>query len=357
MRVAFVAPLVTAIAEPQLGGSQALLADIASGLTARGHDVAVFAASGSSIDGTRVVDVGIDPAMLRATFFRATEDAGDFDITRDAFAHVYGLVRSHGADVVHNHAFDAPAIDLAPDEMPVVHTLHLPPMPTVAAAVDRAQRVHPRTTVACVSEHSAALWRSTVAVDIVLPNGVPVSRIPWSSDGGERVLFAGRFSPEKGAAEAIEIARRAGVPITLVGDPYDERYAAERIEPYRGSDGIEILHAMSRTRVWDLMRSSRAVLCPVSWDEPFGLVAAEANAAGTPVVAFDRGALPEVIVDGETGFVVRDVDEACRALSTADAIDRARCRAHAESKLDLARTLDAQEALYAQLAATTSGTR
>lgn len=357
MRVAFVAPLVTAIAEPQLGGSQALLADLASGLTERGHDVVVFAASGSSIDGVRVVDVGIDPSTLRATFFRATEDADDFDITRDAFAHVYGLVRSHGADVVHNHAFDAPAIDLAPDDVPVVHTLHLPPAPSMIASVERVKRKHQRITIACVSEHSASLWQSSVAVDTVLPDGVPVSRIQWSADGGERVLFAGRFSPEKGAVEAIEIARAASVPITLVGDAYDERYAVERIEPYRGTDGVEILPALPRTRVWEMMRSSRAVLCPVSWDEPFGLVAAEANAAGTPVVAFDRGALSEVIVHGETGVLVDGVDEAAGALSTVESIDRARCRAHAESNLDLSRTLDAHEALYAQLVGATSRTR
>jgi glycosyltransferase involved in cell wall biosynthesis len=188
-----------------------------------------------------------------------------------------------------------------------------------------------------------------VPVDVVLANGVPVDRIAWSAHAGERLLFAGRFSPEKGTAEAIEIAVGAGMPITVVGDPYDPRYAAERIEPFRGVEGVEILPALPRADVWTLMASSRAVLCPVSWDEPFGLVAAEANAAGSPVVAFDRGALSEVVVDRETGALVADVEEAVDAVASIDRIDRRRCRSHAEVHLDLARTLDAHEELYAHV--------
>ena len=103
---------------------------------------------------------------------------------------------------------------------------------------------------------------------------------------GTGLLFAGRFSPEKGAAEAIEIAKAAGLPITLVGDAYDERYMAEHIEPHRGDPDIRIVDALVRRDLWRLMSRCAAVLCPAQWDEPFGLVAAEAQAAGTPVVAF-----------------------------------------------------------------------
>lgn len=351
MRIAFVAPLVTAIAEPQLGGSQALLADLAAGLTMRGHEVDVFAATGSTIDGANVVNTGIDPSVLAATFFRAGEDVRDFDIARDAFAHVYGLIRGRGYDVVHNHAFDVPAIDLAPDDVPVVHTLHLPPTPAVAEALARARVRNVRTVGAAVSDHGCRAWGELIDVDLVLRNGVPVDRIPWSAAPGDGLLFAGRLSPEKGGAEAIEIASLAGLPITVVGNPYDEAYTRERIDPFREREGVTIRSALRRAELWALMADSAAVLCPIRWDEPFGLVGAEAQAAGTPVIAFDRGAMREVVVDGRTGRLVSDVEAAVGAVRTVADLDRTACRAHAESHLSLASTLDLHEALYADVAA------
>ncbi|MGH3393322.1 MAG: glycosyltransferase, partial [Streptosporangiaceae bacterium] len=132
MRVALVAPLVTTIAEPQAGGSQAFLSDLARGLVRRGHDVDVYAAAGSRIPGVRVIDTGIDPAALAATLFRAGgpadgSAAGDPGPARAAFGTVYAAVRQSRYDVVHNHAFDVPAVELATGlGAPVVHTLHLP---------------------------------------------------------------------------------------------------------------------------------------------------------------------------------------------------------------------------------------
>jgi glycosyltransferase involved in cell wall biosynthesis len=332
MRIALVAPLVTPIVQPYLGGSQAFLADLAAGLALRGHDVAVFAASGSSIDGVEVVDTGVDPYALAATLFRAGSDAARADeASRAAFARVYGMV--DGFDVVHNHAFDAPAIDLAPDG--TVHTLHLPPQAEIADAIDRR-----RCVVCCVSAAQADAWSCSVTVDAVLRNGVPIERIPFGADGVDGAVFAGRLSAEKGAREAVEIARRAGTDITVVGTAYDPSYEVD----------AAVVDALPREKLWDVMARSRVCLCPVLWDEPFGLVAAEAQACGTPVIAFRRGALAEVVADGETGYLVDDVEGAVRALDIVDRIDRSACRRHAELRLNLADTLDAHERLYERLA-------
>lgn len=348
MRIGLLAPLVTPIREPQLGGSQALLADLARGLAERDHDVEVLAATGSEIDGIRVVDTGVDPEILRDALFRAEgETHRATPAVREAFARAYDLVRGAGYDLVHAHAFDAPAIELAGDlGCPVVHTLHLPPDDGIARAVRHAE-----ATVACVSRSQMEAWARLVRVGALLPDGVPSGRIPWSASGGEAALFAGRFSPEKGAGDAIGIARAAGVPIVVVGSPYDPDYAAAHVEPHRGEPGVEIRDALPREELWELMAASRTVLCPVAWEEPFGLVAAEAQAAGTPVIAYPRGGLREIVRDGETGALVADAEAAAAALRDADRYDRMTCRRHAERSLGLERTLDAHEDFYERIVA------
>ncbi|HXC83432.1 MAG TPA: glycosyltransferase [Trebonia sp.] len=357
MKIAIMAPLVTAIREPQLGGSQAFVADLARGLVGRGHDVHVYAASGSRIEGVELIDTGVDPRALAGTLYRAFGSADSSAPAAEAagaaeaaFATAFAAVRSGRYDVIHNHAFDAPAVRFATGlPAPVVHTLHLPPDKAVSAALREAAR--PGSTpplVAVVSRSQAQAWRQVAHVDAVLPPYPSTRDIPWSATAGHGALFAGRLSPEKGAAEAIDIARTAGVPIQLYGDVYDERYTKEQIDPRRAWPGVDVREAVPRAELWQAMAGAAVVLCPARWDEPFGLAAAEAQACGTPVVAFSRGGLREVIVDGATGFLVPpdDVPAAAEAVSKAAGISRSACRDHAVGHLDLGLSLDAHERLY-----------
>jgi glycosyltransferase involved in cell wall biosynthesis len=349
MKIAIIAPLVSAIREPQGGGSQAFVSDLARGLAGRGHDVHVYAATGSQIPGVTVIDTGVDPGSLAA----GPQTAGG--PAASAFAGVYARVREDRYDVVHNHAFDAPAIRLASAlKSPVVHTLHLPPDAAIAAALrDVARRGrHGRPpTVAGVSAFQAAAWRREVAIDAVLPPYVPTRAIPWSAAAGPGAVFAGRLSPEKGAAEAIEIAQAAGIAIDVYGDTYDAAYAREQIEPRRAAPGVAVHGGVARTALWAAMARAAVVVCPARWDEPFGMAAAEAQACGTPVVAFKRGGLGEMIADGVTGFLVApdDIRGAAEGVARAAEISRPACRAHAETHLDLERSLDAHEQLYARV--------
>ncbi len=361
MKIAIMAPLVTAIREPQRGGSQAFVSDLARGLADRGHDVHVYAASGSEIPGVEVIDTGIDPRSLAGTLYRvfgpSAVEPGEAEpaaaAAEAAFTTAYTAMQGNRYEVIHNHAFDAPAVRLATGlPAPVVHTLHLPPDQAVSAALRQVARRGRPPAVAAVSAFQASAWRRVVPVDAILPPYPPTRLIPWSGTAGPGALFAGRLSPEKGAAEAIDIARAAGVPIDVYGDVYDPGYSREQIDPRRSWPGVTAHQGVPRTSLWESMARAAVVLYPARWDEPFGMAAAEAQACGTPVVAFRRGGLSEVIMDGVTGFLVPpdDIQAAADAVSKVAGISRQACRKHAEGRLDLELSLDAHERLYRQVA-------
>lgn len=331
----------------QIGGAQVLLADLASGLVARGHQVTLAAALGSAVRGVTIVDLGIDaadlqPAGLGEQGGPRPDDAGQ----RRAFAAVRAWLDRHAGeiDVVHAHAYDAPAFDLlGGGRWPIVHTLHLPPLDAEVVAAARRARDAGFVTV---SRANAAAWETAgVRVRGVILNGLDLSAVPFAREGGEYLLHAGRISPEKGVDTAVTIAARLGRKLLLVGGVYDQRYYAEVVRPrvreaptwqpggpMRSTlGGATYIGPRTRSEVHRLMGGAAAVLMPVRWDEPFGLVALEALATGTPVVAYRRGGLAEII-DPSCGALVEPGDEAAflRAAARAVTLDRAACRRRAE---------------------------
>ncbi len=354
MRIALIAPLVAPLAEPHLGGAQAVLADLAGALSGRGHDVVVYAARGSALDGVTMATVDVDPAELEGDLFRPETARRASSAMVAAYRRVYGDVRKGGFEVVHNHGFDTPAVTVAAEmELPVLHTLHLPPTPHVADAINRMRR---STTAslwcAAVSQAHAASWRQLVHLDAVLRNGVPVELIPFQPSGARTTVIAARFSAEKGVDDGIAAARLAGWPVDVYGTPYDAAYE-QAVRQHWADDAEVRFHApLRRTDLWDALGAAGAALCLSRWDEPFGMTAAEAQAAGTPVVATSVGGLAEVVDDEVTGYLVAvaDVAGAAAALGRVDALSRQACREYAERSLNLDASVDAHETLYAQLA-------
>ena len=345
---------MTTIAEPQQGGSQALLADLAVGLSTHGHHVDVYAATGSVIAGAHVVDTGVDAATLSGALVRHGRPRPSVAPLDEAYDHAFRLVGEGAYDVVHSHGFDPPALRRArAGQAPIIHTIHLPPEREAADALREAQQASEPAIVVGVSASQAQAWSSLVTFDRVIRNGVPVDRIPWSDRPGRGLVFAGRLSSEKGARAAIDIALMSDERIDLYGTAYDEDYARSIRKRHAGDPSVSFHDALPRVELWRRLASARAVLCPSDWDEPYGLVAAEAQAAGTPVVAFARGGLREIVEDAVTGFLVEpgNVERAAAAVRSVERLDRRRCRQHAMQDLHFDTCLAGYEALYRSVSA------
>ncbi len=354
MRIALLAPLVSPIGALHLGGAQAVVADLAQALVARGHEVVVYAGRGSSIPGVTIADVDVDWSPLEADLFREGVQRSASAAMLHAYRTVYAHLRDGRFDVVHNHGFDAPAVTVAAElGIPVLHTLHLPPSRSVADAVIEARRGSAGVWCAAVSSAHAAAWRRMVGIDAVLRNGVPVDRIPFVAGAGTAAVVAARFSHEKGVAEGITAARDSGRPVVVYGTAYDAAYENAVRARWAGDPAVTFEQPVPRTELWRALGSAAVVLCLSQWDEPFGMVAAEAQAAGTPVVASRAGGLAEVVEDGVTGYLVPPADAAATltALARVGGVSRPACRRHAQVALGLEQAVDAHERLYAGLTA------
>jgi len=339
MRVAVVASLVSPIRVAEANGPHAVIVDLARGLTARGHRVSVYAAAGSVADGVDIVEIPVDPEAgdARLHVDRGAADDATAALNR-GFARLYARLHADAPDVVSQHAFDAAAIELA-EGMPVLHTLHMPPV--VDAVVVAAGAT--RAPLATVSVASQATWlRAGIPAIGVLRNGVP-DREPARGITQPVALIAGRISPEKGTHTAIRVARRAGLAVLVVGDVYDPDYFASAVEPLLRAG--EWVGAVPRKELFHLMARCAVLLMPIAWDEPFGLVAAEAQMAGCPVVGYRRGALPEVVLDGIGGWLVEpgEEDELVSAAYLARGLDRSAIRRRAQRELGVDRMVDAYE--------------
>jgi len=334
VRIAFVAAPVTPLQPAQLGGAQAVACDIAVGLARRGHDVTMHCAEGSDVPGVRLAMVPAPRDAAAALVMPGGAPPRPAPGVAAAFAAMFDAVRAMNPDAVSQHAFDAPAFELARD-MPVVHTLHLPPI--VPAVVEAARRVAPHR-LAAVSAAAQRSW-SAAGVDagVVLANGVPDLAVDFARPD-RFALVAGRISPEKGLDHAVAAARVAGVPVRVAGARYDPCYAVD-------FEGTEMLGLLDRADLRRLMAQSAVTVCAARWDEPFGMVAAEAQMAGCPVAAYRRGGLVEVVEEGAGGFLAEpdDVDALAVAITRCLSLDRRAVRASAVRRFAMDDALDRYE--------------
>lgn len=336
-----VASPVTPLRPAQRGGAQAMVCDLALGLAHRGHDVELHCVEGSEVPGVTLVTVPQPDDAARALVMPLGGPAPSAPGVAAAIAAMFDNIRSHPPDVISQHAFDAPAFVQARG-LAVLHTLHLPPL---VPEVVEAAAATPRVQLAAVSESGRRGWRAAgVEVRRVLRNGVEDIEVPTSAPEAV-ALIAGRISPEKGIEDALAAARAVGLPMRIAGSVYDPAYGVDL-------QGAEHMGELTRLDLRRLMARSAVTICAVKWDEPFGLVAAEAQMAGCPVAAYRRGAMPEVLEHGVSGFLAtpddkRSLAEAIRACLT---LDRDKVRASARRRLGLEGALDGYERALAEVA-------
>ena len=334
---------------PKYGGIEAVVAELMHGLVARGHDVTLFAAPGSRAPGAEVVPLLDAPHP---------DDIGDAFIEVDHVARAFALVdraarEGRPFDVVHDHcgcvAF-AMADRLA---TPLLHTLHGPFTEMTSAFYGAHAGTAP---VAALSRWQ---WRDAPpGLRCVggIPNPIDVDAWPFEPRKQEHLLWIGRMTEYKGAHRAIAVARRCERPLVIAGpvQPGQEAYFEREVEPHVDGTSVRYVGEVGGVEKQRLFADAAALLMPIRWAEPFGMVMIEAMACGTPVIAFPEGAAGEIVTDGGCGFLVDDEDGMVAAVARLPEIDPAACREHVRRAYDVTVVARAYEEAYRRVIAAAS---
>ncbi|MFJ8621984.1 glycosyltransferase family 4 protein [Kitasatospora sp. NPDC093550] len=351
LRIALVASIRFPIREPFAGGLEAQTWALAHGLTRRGHRVTLFAAPGS--DTTLGVDELPVHRPVLSDAARSDRSMPSAEWMTEHHAYLQLMLRLadgvDGFDLVHNNSLHHLPVAMASAlPMPVVTALHTPPTPWLESAIEAPARCP--VTFTAVSEHTARAWAHVVDGATVVPNGVDTAR--WTpGPGGGPLVWSGRIVPEKGPHLALDAARTANRSVLVAGPISDRRYFEQAVRPRLG-DGARYLGHLSQRALARLVGRASATLVTPCWDEPYGLVVAESLACGTPVCAFARGALPEILTPGCGSLVPADDTTAlARAIASTTGLPRAEARRRAEQHCSVTAMIDRYERLYRELTA------
>ena len=246
-------------------------------------------------------------------------------------------------DLIHNQADFMPLIFSQMVDTPIVTTIHGFSSPEILPVF---QRYDDRSAYVAISEADRS---PSLTYAATIHHGIPIEDFPFDPLGSDDLLFFGRFHADKGAGDAVRAARAANRKLIMAGIVQDADYFAREVAPFIDERNIEyrgVLGGIDRVRA---LGQARAMLHLIGFEEPFGLSVIEAMACGTPVIAYPRGSMPELIVDGVTGFLVDTLDDAIAAIERADEIDRAACRRHVERHFTIDRMADRYFELYRKL--------
>lgn len=333
MRVGLIAPPWIPVPPPGYGGTEVVIDNLARGLAALGHDVRLFTVGESTC-----------PVPRHWLFWSPYAPMG---AVAAETAHVLAAYEALAdADIIHDHTELGPLLAgrRGMARQPVVTTVHGPFTPQ---ARRRLAEVARHASIVAIS-HAHARCFGEVPVAAVIHHGIDLDVYKPGPGTGGYLLFVGRMSPDKGVHHAVRAAQSAGWPLVIVAkirDAAERAYFEERVRPLLGP-GADLPAEEPLAVRLELMRHAAALVNPITWPEPFGLVMAEALAAATPVLAFPNGAAPEIIDHGRTGYLCRGEADMTAAIARVPEIDRWRCRTAAEQRFSLARMAADYERLY-----------
>jgi glycosyltransferase involved in cell wall biosynthesis len=326
-----------------------LALELTKGLTAKGHKVTFFAPEGSHIpSASHVETLGLKPLFQgRKDMIENTDKQergkiitfwDQYIISRmlqEAQQGKYDIVHIHPADIAHPIAPHFPSV-------PVVYTLH-DPIYTWRKEVFQHFK-SPNQYFVSISNSQRQAAPDLPYIETIY-NGIDEKIFPFQAEAEDHLLFVGRMHETKGVFDAIAVAKQLKQKLLLVGSKGDQVYWDTKIKPNL-DESISYAGFVPRNELYKYYRRAKAFLMPIHWEEPFGLVMAEAMACGTPVIAFRRGAVPEVVIDGKTGFIVDTVEEMTQAVKKIDQIDRSVCRQHVEENFSIERMINNYETTY-----------
>lgn len=338
LRIAVIAPVWLPVPPLGYGGIERVVSLLVDELVARGHEVTLFAAGGSHSN-ARVVSVLEAPPLI-----------GDPAAMADELFHTLSAyLHADEFDVIHDHSGIGPALGaMLGGRPPVVHTLHGPWTPLGRRF---AGLVHDRVHLVAISRAQVRA-NDAVRYAAVVHNGVDLAQYPFCPDKDHYLAYVGRASPEKGTHLAVEVARAVDMPLKMAVKRMEEpewEYWEKMVVPLLRGD--EEIHEQPPHEVkWEIMAHATATLFPIDWPEPFGLVMAESMACGTPVIARPLGSVPEVVVDGTTGFWCDTVEDMAAATLWARSLDPWASRRWVEERFSVTAMVSGYESLYRRLA-------
>lgn len=341
LKIGIIAHIKHALREPFAGGLEMHTAFLAHALATRGHDVTIFGA------GDGKPQLGID-IIGEETY--AKDVGACFTYEHAAYLQLMQGLASADFDIVHNNSLHYLPIAMAGQlKIPVLTSLHTPPFWEVEGSI----RLHrsPNLAFAAISPSIKRAWLPVTDVDFIVPNGIDLQKFAFRlhSDAARYLIWFGRIVPEKGLHLAIQAARIAGIPLYIAGPISDAVYFGSKIAPFL-SGNVRYLGHLDHASLIHVIAGAAAFLCTPMWEEPYGLVVAESLACGTPVAAFARGALNDLI-DESSGILVEpdNIAALARAAHDVQYLMREKCRARAEAICDADKMIEDYEALYVTL--------
>lgn len=328
--------------------------DVAQGLAKRGHEITFFAPEGSRIEGVALETAGLLPLksdgglpIMSGPSVGGGEIAKIFNLwDQYLVAKMYQRAREERFDLFHFHPVDrAIPFALAIPDIPVAYTLHDPIYPWRAEVFRMFQTDNQYYISISDAQRKPAPDLNYAAT---VYNGMRLDDVPLSLEPEDHLIFVGRLTKEKGVAEAIEVAQKLSMELIIMGVPAKGSYWDSKIKPNLG-DSIRYGGILGHTELYKAYGRAKVTLVPIQWEEPFGLVIIESMACGTPVIAFRRGSVPEIVRDGVNGFIVDTVDEMVEAVKKIDTIDRAACRAYVEQHFSIEKMVDSYERVFHEI--------